>query len=580
MSMTSGSSVESLLAHRAWVRALSRAIVADPGTADDVEQATWLTALRRPPTDGGSVRAWFASVVKSRALDAAREGRRRAAREELSARRGVEPSAADVAARFDAERRVAQAVHALPDPLRTTVLLRFHEDLSVRETARRMGVPYETARARLRVALARLRADLRGRDGRGLACVALLGGGWKGVVMASTKQTATIAAACLAVGFAAGVFWARPAAMIADETADVATKDAPRPPRAGPARFAVRDRRDDAPSETERASGAVAATDPSATPTAADNASAAADAAAADGVFRLPKLLRGHVVDDATGEPLGEARILVFMIRAVGSTGGGHGGDRSEADGAFSVGRPSGWDEAGAHAELRLAKDGYETAKVAVIADAPVVRMRKQERPPTPSRVTGVMLDKDEKPLSGLLIVAGTDEIRNNAAQFVVADSAGEFVLEGVPPGHWSLSVMHGPRVEAVVPEGGVVRVQIHAGPDARTDEERAFGENPSQEGYGDPRFPRDAAGKLVPAREVVVTGLPTTPGTVVRASYATTVPRIFWRFEAKDGEARFPALAPGSWKLVVVHPGQISQAMSLDVPAGDGPLRIEFKPM
>jgi RNA polymerase sigma-70 factor (ECF subfamily) len=141
MSMSKSASVESLLAHRAWVRTLSRAIVADPGAADDVEQATWLTALRRPPADDGSVKAWLAQVVKSRALDIAREGRRRAAREEACARRRVEPSAADVSARFDAERRVAQAVHALPEPLRTTVLLRFHEDLSVRGTARRMGVP-------------------------------------------------------------------------------------------------------------------------------------------------------------------------------------------------------------------------------------------------------------------------------------------------------------------------------------------------------------------------------------------------------------------------------------------------------
>jgi len=215
-----------------------------------------------------------------------------------------------------------------------------------------------------------------------------------------------------------------------------------------------------------------------------------------------------------------------------------------------------------------------------VIADAPVVRMRKQERPPTPSRVTGVVLDQHDKPLSGVLIVAGADEIGNNAAQFVAADSSGEFVLEGVPPGKWTFSVMHGPRVAVVVPDGGVVRVQIHAGADARTDEERASGENPSREGYGDPRFPRDAAGKLVPAREVVVTGLSTTPGTVVRASYSTTVPRIFWRFEAKDGEARFPALAPGRWKLDVVRPGQSSQSMWLDVPAGDGPLRAAFAPM
>ena len=48
----------------------------------------------------------------------------------------------------------------LPEPLRTTVLLRYFEERSSSEIARRMGVPAGTVRWRLKKAIERLRADL------------------------------------------------------------------------------------------------------------------------------------------------------------------------------------------------------------------------------------------------------------------------------------------------------------------------------------------------------------------------------------------------------------------------------------
>ncbi|MFG0320485.1 MAG: sigma factor, partial [Planctomycetota bacterium JB042] len=51
---------EALLAHAGWVEALAKSLVLDPSRADDVVQAAWLEALRRPPRHGGNLRAWLA----------------------------------------------------------------------------------------------------------------------------------------------------------------------------------------------------------------------------------------------------------------------------------------------------------------------------------------------------------------------------------------------------------------------------------------------------------------------------------------------------------------------------------------
>jgi hypothetical protein len=105
---------------------------------------------------------------------------------------------------------VAGAVLELEEPLRTAVLLRFHEELSVREVGRRTGVPYETARARLARALSILRARLRERDGRSYSPGLLLlagirpdrvgvgaAAGTGGVILMTKTKIAVVAAVAL-----------------------------------------------------------------------------------------------------------------------------------------------------------------------------------------------------------------------------------------------------------------------------------------------------------------------------------------------------------------------------------------------
>lgn len=599
MSMTRPADVESLLAHRAWVRTLSRAIVADPGRADDVEQAAWLTALTSPPRDVRGIRGWFASVVRSRALDAARESRRRTAREELAARRGAEPSAADVAARFDAERRVAAGVQALPEPLRTTVLLRFYEGLSVRATARRMGVPYETARARLHSALGRLRESLAEPEGRHLGAAFLLASSPGGLAMASSKKS--VVAAVLVLALLGGAIWflttltgggapeiatVPEAASSARTTARPAARPAVRGgrARAGEPAQTVPEVPTTSPVPGTDVASAGDVTSGAPTP---DEGAAPVEPAAKPGVAppdasspakpEPPIQLKGRVLDAETGEPIEGVRVL-YAVVVDGVRQQNWQGDTTGSDGVFTNTRPRGWDVPGARLELRLGKDGYETERLPVTEAEPRVALRRRTHAPLPGRVAGLVRDADGRPLTGIVEVDGYDEMGGNCSQYAIADAGGSFVLEGMPAGSWTLTVGDSAASEVVVPEAAETRVDLRSSADgvvrsaSEWAREVAVLSGSQSDFFGDEAAKRRAAEH--PVREVVVTGLPHVAGAVVRGEFK---PRLVVRADAKDGEARFAAFPVGRWTFALVRPGEPSRSMQVDVVPGDGPQRVAF---
>lgn len=157
--------IEALLAHRQWVRALARSLVRDESSADDVEQQTWQAALENPPAKLDAARAWLGSVVRRKVLESQRRYVRRQRRELVAARPEGLPATGDVVARVEIDRAVVNSVAELPEPYRTTLLLRFYDGLPPRDVARRMGVPVETVRARVRRGLERVRVGLDGRHG-------------------------------------------------------------------------------------------------------------------------------------------------------------------------------------------------------------------------------------------------------------------------------------------------------------------------------------------------------------------------------------------------------------------------------
>jgi hypothetical protein len=91
-------------------------------------------------------------------------------------REAAVPSPEVLLERAEAHRILAELVVALPEPYRTTVLLRYHEGLTGAQIAAAQGIPAGSVRWRLKHALDRLRdgLDSRYRGDRRAWCLALL----------------------------------------------------------------------------------------------------------------------------------------------------------------------------------------------------------------------------------------------------------------------------------------------------------------------------------------------------------------------------------------------------------------------
>lgn len=150
---------EDLLEHLEWLHRLARALThGDATEAEDLAEDAVEAALADPPRLTGPVRPWLGGVLRNlahmRGRTSARRRRREAAVVDVDA---VEPSAADLTERVEAQRRVAGLVLALDEPFRSTLLLRYYEDLTAADISRRLGVPAGTVRWRIKHALDELR---------------------------------------------------------------------------------------------------------------------------------------------------------------------------------------------------------------------------------------------------------------------------------------------------------------------------------------------------------------------------------------------------------------------------------------
>jgi RNA polymerase sigma-70 factor (ECF subfamily) len=165
-----------LLGRTAALRRLARGILYDPTCDDDVVQEAWLLALRRTRRSTWPQAPWLAEVVRRLARNQNRDTVRRRRRERSAAMGERLPSTVDAAGRIEVLRGLVDAVGALAEPYRETILLRYFDDLPPREIARRMDVPVETVRTRTKRGLEKVRRRLVARqgDGRGSFLAALL----------------------------------------------------------------------------------------------------------------------------------------------------------------------------------------------------------------------------------------------------------------------------------------------------------------------------------------------------------------------------------------------------------------------
>ncbi len=207
---------ETLLAETGMVRRLAQALVRRADLAHDVAQDVMLVALRQPHPPQ-HLRGWLAAVTRRLAGKAKAAQRVRARHEGDAAPPPADDAERHTTERLQLHRRLTDAVLALPEPYRTTVTLRFFDDLPPRAIAQRLGASGEVVRKRLSRGLEMLRERLDGDFGdraqwvRAFAVVGLLpvGTPWLLLTVLAMNKLAVAAAAVLAVG--AYLMWPRTA---------------------------------------------------------------------------------------------------------------------------------------------------------------------------------------------------------------------------------------------------------------------------------------------------------------------------------------------------------------------------------
>src|SRR5262245_34784508 len=114
---------ESLLLHRGWLAHVARALVAKSDEVDDVIQQTFTQALTHPPRHATNVRAWLGTIARNVVRSEARSRTAREAREVAVASLPPVENPHDAIERAELQRRVVNAVLALQEPYRSTLIL-------------------------------------------------------------------------------------------------------------------------------------------------------------------------------------------------------------------------------------------------------------------------------------------------------------------------------------------------------------------------------------------------------------------------------------------------------------------------
>ena len=129
--------------------------------ANDLYQGAWekVIAARRKLPDKAPFRAWLFRVAHNHAMDGFRR-RQAETGLETETLAASSPGPADLAAAAEQRQSLESAVQALPAEQRDALLLKLEGGLDLDEIARITGVGKETAKSRLRYAVARLKKTM------------------------------------------------------------------------------------------------------------------------------------------------------------------------------------------------------------------------------------------------------------------------------------------------------------------------------------------------------------------------------------------------------------------------------------
>lgn len=143
--------IQALLTDDRWLVGLARHLVSGHQAAEDAAQETRRIALQHAPRhqDEKGARAWLRVVLRRVVSRDRRTERRRTSRERQAAEPEAIESTLDVVERGAMQQAVVDAVMAMEEPYRSTVLHRFYDDLTAPEIATRMEVTPAAVRKRL-----------------------------------------------------------------------------------------------------------------------------------------------------------------------------------------------------------------------------------------------------------------------------------------------------------------------------------------------------------------------------------------------------------------------------------------------
>jgi RNA polymerase sigma-70 factor, ECF subfamily len=145
---------------------VARAVCHDDGRAQEAVQEGFLSVWNSRASyrsQQGTVAAWLLTVVRYRAIDIARSNQRHASRRASDAPLTEVSSNEDlceIAVRHDDAHRVQTSLARLPDAQAEVITLGYHGQLTTTEIAAHLGLPAGTVKGRMRLGLAKLRADL------------------------------------------------------------------------------------------------------------------------------------------------------------------------------------------------------------------------------------------------------------------------------------------------------------------------------------------------------------------------------------------------------------------------------------
>lgn len=136
---------------------------ASPDLAEDVAQDAMATLWRKAhmfDPAKASVSTWIFTIARNRRIDVLRK-QRRPEPEELTWGPEAEPDQEDVLALQQESAQLGEAIAALPDKQKELIVRAYYGELTHNEIAEQTGLPLGTIKSRIRLALDRLRHQMK-----------------------------------------------------------------------------------------------------------------------------------------------------------------------------------------------------------------------------------------------------------------------------------------------------------------------------------------------------------------------------------------------------------------------------------